>query len=146
MNVVVLSGTIAKGGAHISYTKNGKPQTTFELIVPNDESPGYYTKEAILVVGMHAEATCEQLEPGDEVELSGKLQRGQVVCFRVHIKQSALAGVAQDERMDTDPSPGMSDDVPNAPGGAEERPLPKKRARYPRRLQQPWEGHEANHH
>jgi hypothetical protein len=143
---VCLSGTIGKGGAHISDTKNGKPQTTFELIVANDDSPGYYTKESVLVVGMHAEATCEQLEPGDEVELSGKLQRGQVVCFRVHIKQSALAGVAQDERTDTDPSPGMSDDVPNAPGGAEERPLPKKRARYPRRLQQPWEGHEANHH
>jgi hypothetical protein len=75
----------------MSYTKNLKPQTTFELIVPNEDSPGFYTKESVLIVGAQAEPFLERLEAGDEVELTGKLQRGQVVCFKVHVRQSAIA-------------------------------------------------------
>jgi hypothetical protein len=78
MNVVCLSGRI-KATPTLTYTKNAKPNTAFELIVPNDESPGYYTKESVLVVGMHAEVMCEQLEAGDEIELSGLRQR--FVCY-----------------------------------------------------------------
>jgi hypothetical protein len=92
MNVVCVSGTI-KAEPTISWTKNGKPQTSFELIVPNDDSPGYFTKESVLIVGAQAEPLCERLEVGDEVEITGKLQRGQVVCFKVHVRQPALAGV-----------------------------------------------------
>ena len=91
MNVVCLSGTIGKAGPTMSYTKNLKPQTTFELIVPNEDSPGFYTKESVLIVGAQAEPFLERLEAGDEVELTGKLQRGQVVCFKVHVRQSAIA-------------------------------------------------------
>lgn len=89
MNCVCISGTIGKAGPAMSYSKNMKPLTTFELIVPNEESPGYYSKESVLIVGSQAEPLLERLEAGDEVELSGKLQRGQVVCFKVTVKTSA---------------------------------------------------------
>jgi hypothetical protein len=139
MNIVALSGTIGNAGPHISYTKNGKPQTTFELIVPNDDSPGFYTKESVLVVGMHAEVMCEQLEAGDEVELSGKLQRGQVVCFKVHVKQPALATAGDTEtsasgEYDSGPDPGaLLSEEPRAPESQKAR-----KPRYPRALQEPW--------
>ena len=88
MNIVALSGRLA-GLPRLTYTKNGKPQTGFDLIVPNDDSPGYFTRESVLLVGGRAEHFAEKLDAGAEVELSGKLQRGQVVCFRVRIWLSA---------------------------------------------------------
>jgi single-stranded DNA-binding protein len=102
-----------------------------------------------------AERAVELLEPGDEVMLSGKLKYKSVLDSKTQQKTSKLIvsswGIqqrsesAQDERTDVDPSPGMSDDVPNAPRGNEERPLPKKRAWYPKQLQQPWEARVGNH-
>ena len=93
---------------------------------------------------MHAEATCEPLEPGDEVKLTGKLQRGQVVCFKVHVKQSALAGVAQDERTDEDPSLGCPTIFRTLLEALRSDRFPTS-GRYPRSLQQPWEKTPGNH-
>jgi hypothetical protein len=124
---VVLSGTI-KAEPTMSWTKNGKPQTSFELIVPNDESPGYYTKESVLVVGGQAEPLLERLQAGDDVEITGKLQRGQVVCFKVHVRQSSLAGVAPTEH-EASPEYNSEREPPErsheAPRRPRKRPYPK---------------------
>ena len=68
----------------------------------NEDNPQFYTKESVLVVGNQAEPLCERLEAGDEVEIQGKLQRGQVVCFKVHLRDADPAGVAVATRAPAD--------------------------------------------
>jgi len=139
VNVVCISGTIGKAGPAMSYTKNMKAQTTFEPVVTNEDNPEFYTKESVLIVGSAAEAALERLEAGDEVELTGKLQRGQVVCFRVHVRQSAMAtaGVTEHEH-----TPEYQSDAGNvASHGEAPEPVrePKVRKRpVPKHLQKPW--------
>jgi hypothetical protein len=125
MNSVVISGTV-HAEPTIAYTRNGKPQTAFELVVRNEDAPQYYTRESILIVGNAAEPLCERLEAGDEVEIQGKLQRGQVVCFKVSIRDGTLAGVPQDARSPHAEGDHTSDATPMAPEPKVRKP------RYPK--------------
>jgi single-stranded DNA-binding protein len=127
MNVVILTGMV-HAEPTISYSKNGKPQTLFELVVRNEDNPQFHTQESVLIVGTQAEALFERLEAGNEVEIQGRLQRGQVVCFKVHVRASTLAGEPVDERSDDGEGDSMSDAPANAP-----EPAPKARRRsYPK--------------
>jgi hypothetical protein len=131
VNVVCLRGTVTSDPT-ITYTKNAKPQTRFELTVPNDDQPWFSTTESILVVGQQAEAMCEQLDKGLTVELSGKLQRGIVVCFHVTKK------TPQDDRTETGEGD-ISTGVIVQPEGMEREPTIKaRRPRVPKLAREPW--------
>jgi single-stranded DNA-binding protein len=71
MNRCILSGHISDYGPKLSYTESAKPQTTFTLIVSEGQDRTFIP---VLVVGPKAEDLAESLEPGDVVELEGKLQ------------------------------------------------------------------------
>jgi hypothetical protein len=98
----------------------------------------------VLIVGGQAEPLCEQLEAGDEVELTGKLQRGEVVCFKVHVRRAARASVPQDETFSkTDASGSVESGAPIN----DMEPVPGQKARkraLPRHLQRAWHPEHAN--
>jgi hypothetical protein len=100
----------------------------------------------------NAEAAAETLEAGDEVLITGaKLKYKSMVDAKTQAKVSKLVissrGVAQripapsesaqDERSDVDPSPGMSIEVVDGPGG-ERRPSQKGKPRYPKTTKERW--------
>jgi single-stranded DNA-binding protein len=70
MNRCCLSGYVGQYGVKISWTEAGKPQTSLTLVV---EDGGYKTFIPILVVGPKAEAAAETLNPGDAIEVEGRL-------------------------------------------------------------------------
>lgn len=74
INKVILCGIIGEYGVRLSYTEAGKPQLSFTLVCAETTKTGEY-KSFIpcLVVGVHAEALAEQLEPHDLILLEGKL-------------------------------------------------------------------------
>ena len=91
-------------GVKISWTDGGKPQTSLTLVVENPGKVGatYKTFIPVLIIGAHAEAYAETLEPGDVLAIeSGKLayKAGKtkdsgklvVVCFDVERLSASLA-------------------------------------------------------
>jgi Single-strand binding protein family len=91
LNRVVLAGRVSEYGAKISWTEQGKPQTSFTLIY--EKEGGFKTFVPILVVGAKSETLAEMLEPHEFVLLEGSLSyrkgrtkdagRLEVVCFDV---------------------------------------------------------------
>ena len=133
MNKAIISGEVSSYGPKISWTDAGKPQTSLTLVL---EKAGYKTFIPVLVVGTKAEEVAETINGGDYLIVEGSLawragrtkESGKlhVVAFDVE----RLTESAQDERSPSPDYPEQGAKSSNAPGG-DERPLPKKRTRYP---------------
>jgi single-stranded DNA-binding protein len=70
----MLMGYVGQYGVKLSYTDNGKPQTTFTVMCTEaGKDAEFKSFIPCLIVGPHAEGVAEALEPGDLVVLEGKL-------------------------------------------------------------------------
>jgi single-stranded DNA-binding protein len=104
INRVILCGRCSQYGPKISWTEQGKPQTTFTLVLEKDG--GYKTFVPILVVGAKSESVAETLQGDDLVMLEGSLSwkagktkdagKFQVVCFDVQRLTVTMAPVQQE--------------------------------------------------
>jgi hypothetical protein len=73
VNVVHLS-PISQYGVKISWSEQGTPQTSFDLVVEESgKDTTFKTFVSILIIGQAAEHYAETLEVGDVVALSGEL-------------------------------------------------------------------------
>jgi single-stranded DNA-binding protein len=70
INRVILCGHIGQYGCKISWTEQGKAQTSFTIVV---EKSGFKTFIPVTIVGNRAEIVAETLEAGDLIMLEGSL-------------------------------------------------------------------------
>jgi single-stranded DNA-binding protein len=146
VNNALIVGRVSKTGPKLSYASNGTP--TCSLVIEVDEigkgGEVFTTYLPVEISGKFAEISAGDLEPGDEVQISGKLKYKSVVDGKTGTKVSkmiisswginqripALTTLAQDERSEEDPSKSMSDEP-------EHRPEAKPRRRsYPKQALQ----------
>src|SRR5262245_53141402 len=77
MNSVCLSGSVSQYGVKLSYTEGARPVCTFSLVVCELARDGsgkvFQSFVPIMVVGNAAESCASSLEPGDLVEIMGKI-------------------------------------------------------------------------
>jgi single-stranded DNA-binding protein len=149
INVVVQSGIVRYPA--LRYNEHGKPEFRFVLTRTTQGPDGHTFTLSIpcCAVAGTAEKLAGDLDEGMSIVITagelvyrkrdtkeGEKSRLEILVWRAQVERSALAGVAQDERSDTDPSPGMSDDSANAPEPKVRRP------RYPRKLSEPYMPHQ----
>jgi single-stranded DNA-binding protein len=92
VNSVLVVGRVSKAGPKLTYAGSGTP--TCSLVVEVDElgkgGEVFTTWIGAEISGKFAEATAAEVEPGDEVMLSGKLKYKSVVDAKTGVKMSKL--------------------------------------------------------
>jgi single-stranded DNA-binding protein len=109
VNHVCLSGRVSDYGPKISWSEQGKPTTTFTLIVQEQVRESVYkTFVSVCCMGPRAEEVCERLEPGAFVQIEGKLGYragktkgdGRLVVLCFDVEPLSCQGSAQAVLMD----------------------------------------------
>jgi single-stranded DNA-binding protein len=147
VNVCTLVGRVSQAGAKLTYASSGTPICS--LVVEVDEmGPGekiFTTWLPVRITGRYAEQSSIDLEPGDIVQISGKLKYESsmdvktqqktsklvISTWGIQQRQPALSESAQVARTDPDEGRDQGDGSANAPEPKVRRPRTPKMARQP---------------
>jgi single-stranded DNA-binding protein len=149
VNVCTVVGRVSKAGPRLTYTESGTPVCS--LVVEVDELSGgriFTTYLPVDITGRYAEQSSVDLEPGDVVQISGKLKYKSTVDKRTQEKTSKLIistwGIQQraspqDERTDSGEGDAPSGhEIVDPEGDTAVTPPTKGRPRYSKHLARPY--------
>jgi hypothetical protein len=143
-NIVIQDGVVKS--LAMRYDANSKPELRWTLEQQSGEfclylpcfAPGAAGERLAgeLEDGQHILVTSGKLAYRKRTTKAGEVSRLEILVWAADVL-SAPSSSPVDERTDADPSLGMSDDSPNAPGG-ERRPSQKGKPRYPKTTKERW--------
>lgn len=92
MNHILIIGRVSKNGPKLTYAASGTPTCSFVVEVDELGKGGevFITYLPVEISGKYAEAASAEVEPGDEVQLSGKLKYKSAVDPKTQTKTSKL--------------------------------------------------------